>query len=64
MSTYTTATNTYDGTVVPVPDVTAGSGIDVAKSALGSTGTMTALAAAMQGNPGTKIPNVETPTMK
>ena len=52
MTTYTTATNTYDGTVCPHPDVTAGSGVDVAKTALGSTGTMTALATAMQGNPG------------
>ena len=52
MTTYTTATNTYDGTVCPHPDITAGLGIDVAKTALGSSGTMTALATAMQGNPG------------
>ena len=52
MTTYTTAINTYDGTVCSHPDVTAGSGVDVAKTALGSTGTMAALATAMQGNPG------------
>ncbi len=52
MTTYTTSTNAYDGQTCPHPDVTAGSGIDVAKTALGNTGTMTALATAMQGNPG------------
>ena len=52
MTQYTTSTNAFDGLCCPHPDVTAGSGVDVAKTALGSTGTMTALAAAMQGNPG------------
>jgi len=50
MTTYTTATNTYDGTVCPHPDVTAGAGINVGVTS-GLT-TMTALATAMQGNPG------------
>ena len=50
MTTYTTATNTYDGTVCPHPDVTAGSGISVGVTS-GLT-IMTALASAMQGNPG------------
>ena len=50
MTTYTTATNTYDGTVVTHPDVTAGSGINVGVTS-GLT-TLTALATAMQGNPG------------
>ena len=50
MTTYATATNAYDGTVCPHPDVTAGSGINVGVTS-GLT-TMTALATAMQGNPG------------
>ena len=46
---YTVASNAaYDGTKVPHPDVSVGSGVDVAVSALGSGGTMAALATAMQ----------------
>ena len=52
MTSYTVASLTYTGEQVPHPDVSAGSGVDVAKTALGSSGTMANLAAAMQGTPG------------
>ena len=52
MPTYTVASIAgYDGSVCPRPDVSTGSGADVAKSCLGSSGTMSALATAMQGSP-------------
>ena len=51
---YTVKTNAaYDGTACPHPDVSIGSGVDVAATAnVGATPTMATLAAAMQGNPG------------
>ena len=53
MTTYTVASIAgYDGSVCPHPDVSTGSGVDVAKTCLGSSGTMAALATAMQGSPG------------
>ena len=45
---YTVASNAaYDGTKCPHPDVSIGSGVDVAATALGSGGTMAALHTAM-----------------
>ena len=45
---YAVASNApYDGTKVPHPDVSVGSGVDVAVTALGSGGTMAALHTAM-----------------
>ena len=52
MTSYTVASLTHTGEQVPHPDVSQGSGIDVAKTALGSSGTKALLAAAMQGTPG------------
>ena len=53
MTTYQVATNTYDGSVCPMPDVSVGSGVNIAATAnVGATPTMATLAAAMQGNPG------------
>ena len=50
---YTVKSNAaYDGTACPHPDVSTGSAVDVAVTALGSGGTMANLAAAMQGSPG------------
>ena len=51
---YTVASNAaYDGTKCPHPDVSIGSGVDIAATAnVGATPTMATLAAAMQGNPG------------
>ena len=51
---YTVASNaSYDGTKCPHPDVSVGSGVDIAATAnVGSTPTMATLAAAMQGSPG------------
>ena len=52
MTTYTVASIAgYDGSVCPHPDVSVGSGVDVAKTCLGSSGTMAALATQMQGSP-------------
>ena len=46
---YQVASNAaYDGTKVPHPDVSIGSGVDVAVTALGSGGTMAALATAIK----------------
>ena len=46
---YTVASNaSYDGTKCPHHDVSIGSGVDIAVTALGSGGTMAALATAMQ----------------
>ena len=42
-----TSNAAYDGTKVPHPDVSIGSGVDVAVTALGSGGTMAALHTAM-----------------
>ena len=45
---YTVKSNAaYDGTATPHPDVSIGSGVDVALSALGSGGTMASLHTAM-----------------
>ena len=53
MTTYTVATNTYDGSGCPHPDVSVGSAVDIAATAsVGATPTMSTLAAAMQGSPG------------
>jgi len=52
MTSYTVATNTYDGAVCPHPDVSVGSGVNVGVTAMGSGQSMIVLAAAMQGNPG------------
>ena len=51
---YTVASNaSYDGTKCPHPDVSIGSGVDIAATAnVGSPATMATLAAAMQGSPG------------
>ena len=51
---YTVASNAaYDGTKCPHPDVSIGSGVDIAATAnVGATPTMATLAAAMQGSPG------------
>ena len=51
---YTVASNAaYDGTKCPHPDVSIGSGVDIAATAnVGATPTMATLAAAMQGTPG------------
>ena len=51
---YTVKTNAaYDGTACPHPDVSIGSGVDLAATAnVGATPTMATLAAAMQGSPG------------
>ena len=53
MTTYTVGTNTYTGQHCPMPDVSVGSGVDIAATAnVGATPTMQTLAAGMQGNPG------------
>jgi hypothetical protein len=54
MSTqYSVAALTYTGEQVGHPDVSTGSGIDIAATAaVGSTPTMSTLAAALQGSPG------------
>ena len=53
MTTYTVSTNTHGGQQCPPPDVSIGSGVDIAATAnVGATPTMATLAAAMQGNPG------------
>ena len=51
---YTVARNAaYDGTKCPHPDVSVGSGVDIAATAnVGATPTMATLAAAMQGTSG------------
>ena len=51
---YQVASNAaYDGTKCPHPDVSVGSGVDIAATAnVGATPTMQTLAAAMQGSPG------------
>ena len=40
---YTVKSNTYDGTACPHPDVSIGSGVDVALTAIGGGGTMASL---------------------
>ena len=53
MTTYTVSTNTTTGQQCPHPDVSIGSGVDIAATAnVWATPTMATLAAAMQGNPG------------
>ena len=50
---YTVKSNaSYDGTSCPHPDVSIGSGVDVAVTCLSTGGTMASLANGLQGNPG------------
>ena len=50
---YTVKSNSsYDGTACPHPDVSIGSGVDVAVTCLGVGGTMASLANGLQGTPG------------